>query len=234
MMEGWVQKGIVAQLLLFQKEFNKLTWRPQYYDGQVPPINTETRRGANFSKQDPGYVPWWAHNGLQIHDNDWDLNISYYNNQLDIVVQYAPMTYHTSVQPALTQSVASASINMQATTNVMQHSTTVTIDIGTSPAATMLQTRSAPATTSSQRYTGTGRPTYSRIVTSDRRVRRSKQGASLPPRRQMQFMASRMCCPGDENLVKVEHEENNSDDGEGTTAVTSVSVIKSTSETDTM
>ena len=80
MMEGWTQRGVVAQLLPFQKDFNKLTWRPQYYNGQIPPVNTETRLGANFSKSDPGYVPWWAHNGLQIHDNDWDLNISYYSN----------------------------------------------------------------------------------------------------------------------------------------------------------
>jgi hypothetical protein len=159
MMEGWVQRGIVAHLLPFEKDFNKLTWRPQYYDGQVPPVNTETRRGANFSKRDPGFVPWWAHNGLQIHDNDWDLSISYYSNQLDIVVQYAPMTYQTSVQPALIQNVSSASTNVQETTSVMQHSTTATSYIGTTPAATMFQSGSAPATTSSQRYTGTGRPT---------------------------------------------------------------------------
>ena len=109
---GWVQRGVVAQLLPFEKDFNELTWRPQYYDGQVPPVNTETRRGANFSKRDPGYVPWWAHNGLQIHDNDWDLNISYYSNQLDIVYQYAPPTNQTSVQLALSQSMSPVSTHV--------------------------------------------------------------------------------------------------------------------------
>ena len=90
MIDGWVKRGVIAQLLPFEKDFNKLTWRPTYYDGQIPPVNTETRRGAIFSKRDPGYVPWWAHNGLQLRDNDWDLIISYYSKQLDIVAQYAP------------------------------------------------------------------------------------------------------------------------------------------------
>jgi hypothetical protein len=26
---------------------------------------------------------WWAHNGLQIHDNDWNLNMAYFSNQYD-------------------------------------------------------------------------------------------------------------------------------------------------------
>jgi uncharacterized protein YfaT (DUF1175 family) len=126
MMEGWVQRGVVAQLLPFEKYFNKLTWRLQYYNGQVPPVNTETRRGANFLKRDPGYVPWWAHNGLQIHDNDWDLNISYYSNQWDIFVQHALPTNQTSVQLAFSQNVSSVSTNVQATTIIMQQSSTVT------------------------------------------------------------------------------------------------------------
>jgi hypothetical protein len=88
--EGWVKKGVIAQLLLFEKDFEPLTWRPQYYDGQIPTVNSETRRDANFSKKDPGYVPWWAHNRLQTSDNDWDLNISYYSNRLDMVVNYLP------------------------------------------------------------------------------------------------------------------------------------------------
>jgi hypothetical protein len=41
-------------------------------------------------------------------------------------------------------------------------------------------------------------------------------------------------CAGDENIVQVEHEEQNSDDGEGSTAGTSVSLIKLPAETDTM
>jgi hypothetical protein len=89
MIEGWVKRGVDAQIVPFEKDFNKLTWRPNDYVGQIPPVNTETRRGANFSKQDPGYVPWWAHHGLQLHDNVWDFNISYYSNQLDMVVHYA-------------------------------------------------------------------------------------------------------------------------------------------------
>ena len=75
MIEGWVKRGVVAPLLPFEKDFNKLTWRPTYYDGQIPSVNTETWRGSNFSKRDPGYVPWWVHNGLQLRDNDWNLNI---------------------------------------------------------------------------------------------------------------------------------------------------------------
>ena len=77
MMQGWIKRGVVASLIPFERDFAKLTWRPQYYNGEIPPVNSETRRGANFSKRDPGYVPWWGHNGLQIHDNDWDLNIGY-------------------------------------------------------------------------------------------------------------------------------------------------------------
>ena len=76
MIEGWVKRGVIAQLIPFEKDFQPLIWRPTYYNGDVPPANTETRRGAIFSKRDPGYVPWWAHNGLQLRDNDWDLNIS--------------------------------------------------------------------------------------------------------------------------------------------------------------
>jgi hypothetical protein len=70
MREGRIKRKVVAQLLPFDKDFNKLTWRPTYYDGPNPPFNTETRREANFSKRDPGNYLWWAHNGLQIRDND--------------------------------------------------------------------------------------------------------------------------------------------------------------------
>ena len=91
MMEGWIKRGVIAQLLPFEKDFEPLIWRPTYYNGDVPPVNTETRRGANFSKRDPGYVPWWAHNGLQIHDNDWDLDIAYYSNQMDDLATYVPL-----------------------------------------------------------------------------------------------------------------------------------------------
>ena len=48
MMRGWIQRGVVASLIPFEKDYAKLTWRPQYYNGEVPPVNSETRRGANF------------------------------------------------------------------------------------------------------------------------------------------------------------------------------------------
>ena len=70
MIEGWIKRGVIAQLLPFEKVFEPLIWRLTYYHGDVPPVNTETQRGANLSKRDYGYVPWWAHNDLQIHDND--------------------------------------------------------------------------------------------------------------------------------------------------------------------
>jgi hypothetical protein len=108
----------------------------------------------------------------------------------------------------------------------------VTFSSATSTAAPEFHLGLVTATTSSQSYTGTGRLTYSRVITSDGHVRRSKQGASLPPRRQMQFTASRMCYSGDEDIVRVEQEDNISDDGYGITAVTSVSLISSISATD--
>ena len=43
MIEGWVQKGVIAQLLPFEKDFEPLTFRPQYYDGQIPTVNSEAR-----------------------------------------------------------------------------------------------------------------------------------------------------------------------------------------------
>jgi hypothetical protein len=104
-MEGWIHRGVVAQLLPFEMDFNKLTWRLQYYDGQIPTVNTETRQGGKFLKSDPGYGPWWAHNGLQIRDNDWDLNISYCSNQLDMVVHYLPPLNQTWVHSASVVSI---------------------------------------------------------------------------------------------------------------------------------
>jgi hypothetical protein len=90
MMNGWVTRGVVAQLFPFEKDFASLTWRPNDYDGEIPPYNTESRRGANLSKHDPGYFPWRDHNGLQLVDNDWDLNIAYYSNQPNHVPLTAP------------------------------------------------------------------------------------------------------------------------------------------------
>ena len=52
MMEGWVQKGVVALLLPIEKDFNKLTWRPTYYDGQIPPVSTRKRdEGPTFQRE---------------------------------------------------------------------------------------------------------------------------------------------------------------------------------------
>jgi hypothetical protein len=213
MIEGWVEKGVIEQLLPFEKDFEPHTWRPQYYDGQVPMVNSETRRGANLSKSDPGYVPWWAHNGLQTSDNDWDLNISYYSNQLDMVVHYLPPQMHTSVQPALTQPVSSVSTIVQAAgASTLQMTTSYSTSVP-STAAPLFQPGMQVTSTSTSSYTGTGRPMYSRYVTSDGRVRRFKHGTSLPPRRPMRFIASRMCCPGDENLVKSAQKESKEDTG---------------------
>jgi hypothetical protein len=193
-------------------DFNKLTWRPQYYDGQIPTFNTETRRGANFAKSDPGYVPWWAHNGLQIRDNDWDLNISYYSNQMDMVIHYLQPLNQTSVLQALTQPVSSVSTTVQTEAVSTQHMITSFSSSAPPTAAPIFESGLPTRGTSASRYTGTARPTYSRIVTSDGRVRRSKQGASLPPRRFMQFTASRMCCPGDENIIPMAQEESKDDE----------------------
>ena len=139
--EGWVKRGVIAQLLPFEKGFKKLTWRPTYYDGQIPPVKTETRRGANFSKRDLGYVPWWAHNGLQLRDNDWDLNISYYSNQLDTVVHNIQPPAQTSVQMALSLPVTSVSKNVPSTTTDMQLSSMATSSTVTSSTVPVLGMR---------------------------------------------------------------------------------------------
>ena len=115
-------------------------------------------------------------------------------------------------------SVSSVLTNVQATTTDMQRSSMVASSTVTSSMAPGFHSGIVPATTAAPRYTGIGRPTYSRIVTSDGRVRRSKQGASLPPRRQMRFTASRMCCSGNENLVRVEQDDTKSDEERDTTA----------------
>jgi hypothetical protein len=54
MMNGYVTRGIVAQLIPFKHDFADLRWRPNDYDGSLPPYSTETPRGTNFSKLDPG------------------------------------------------------------------------------------------------------------------------------------------------------------------------------------
>jgi hypothetical protein len=82
-MATFVSKRFVDELIPNVQDFAKLTWRPQEFDGNLPQPLLEARKGANLSKRDPGPVMWWAHNGMQIHDNDWDLNIAHCNNQTD-------------------------------------------------------------------------------------------------------------------------------------------------------
>jgi hypothetical protein len=91
-------------------------------------------------------------------------------------------------------------------------------------AAPIFQSGLPTTSTSTSRYTGTGRPTYSLFVTSDGRVRRSKQGASLPTQRSMRFMASRMCRPGDENIVQISQEEFKDDAGYDSPTAPSIAV----------
>jgi hypothetical protein len=103
--------------------------------------------------------------------------------------------------------------------------TTATSSIVLSTEAPVFHSGLEATSTTAPLYTGTGRPTYSRIVTSDGRVRRSKQGVSIPPRRSMRFTASRMCCPGDENTLRVEQQDTKDDDKYDTPAVTSIGLI---------
>ena len=56
---------------------------------------------------------WWAHNGLQIHDTDWDINLAYYGNQRDEVILFmtppTPVrTTATSVVPAMIQTTTAS------------------------------------------------------------------------------------------------------------------------------
>ena len=133
---------------------------------------------------------------------------------------------------AFSQPVSSVSINVPATTSDMQLSSMETSSTVTSSMAPAFHSGIEPTTTAAPRYTGTGRPTYNRIVTSDGRVRRSKQDAPLPPRRQMRFTASRMCCPGDENLVRVKHDDTKSDEEwEATTSTSNNSANINTVQT---
>jgi hypothetical protein len=81
----------------------------------------------------------------------------------------------------------------------------------------------ARTNTAAPPYTGTGRPTYSRIVTSDGRVRRTKQG-------HMRFTASRMCCSGDENILRGELQDTKDDDEHDTPAATSIGLINSNAD----
>ena len=144
-----------------------------------------------------------------------------------MVVHYAPPLNQTSVQQAFSHSTSSVSTTVQTTNLSTQQKTTVTSSIVLSNEVPVFHSGLTTTSTNAPCYTGTGRPTYSHIVSSDGRARRSKQGASLPPRRPMRFTASRMCCSGDDNIVRVEQEDTKSDEEYDTTAETSVLLINS-------
>ena len=139
-----------------------------------------TYQYANLSKCDPGHVMWWAHNGMQIHDSDLDLNMDYFSNQFDEPVPFIPPL--APVAPAPTSMVSV----MTQTAEVPTHS------CGTSPAKAQALLSSS-MTTTSQIITWT--PPYPGST------RRSKHGQAKKPRRQMPFRAMRMHCPGDENII---------------------------------
>ena len=51
---------------------------------------------------------WWAHNGMQIHDSDLDINMAYFSNQPDEIILFMtpPTPAHptpTSMVPVMTQ-----------------------------------------------------------------------------------------------------------------------------------
>ena len=116
---------------------------------------------------------WWAHNGMQTHDQDWDLNMAYFSNQVDepdpcvTAVVQAPAT--TNVVPTMTQTPAVISVSVSV----------------------------LPTTTN----TGHPQPTTRWPTTYPGSTRRSKHGQPKKPRRQMEFKAFRMHCPGDENII---------------------------------
>ena len=79
----FIKEGVVTELIPNDRDFEKLTWIPREVDPPLPIPSTEARRHANLSKRDPGHVMWWEHNGMQIHDQDWDLNMAYFSNQMN-------------------------------------------------------------------------------------------------------------------------------------------------------
>ena len=179
-MSKWIKEGIVTELIPNDRDFKKLTWIPREFDGNLPVPSAEARRHANLSKLDPGHVMWWAHNGMQIHDSDWDLNMAYFSNQLDEPVPLIPPP-----PPVVSAPISMVSVTTQ-TAAVPTHS------CGTSPANAQALLPSSMLTTSqivpwTPPYPGS--------------TRRSKHGQAKKPRRQMPFRAMRMHCPGDENSI---------------------------------
>ena len=82
-MSKFIKQGVVTELIPNDRNFETLTWIPREVDGHLPIPSTKARRHANLFKRDPVHVMWWAHNGMQIHDQDWDLNMAYFSNQID-------------------------------------------------------------------------------------------------------------------------------------------------------
>ena len=101
----FIKEGIVTELIPNDRDFRKLTWIPREFDGNLPVPSAEARRHANLSKRDPEHVMWWAHNGMQLHDNDWDLNMAYFSNQLDEPEQLIPPPAPVHQTPTSTVSV---------------------------------------------------------------------------------------------------------------------------------
>ena len=167
-MNKWITTGIVTEPLPNNRDFKRLTWVPRPFDGDLPTPSTEARRHANLSKRDPGHVMWWAHNGMQIHDSDLDLNIPYFSNQLNEAILFMPPL--TPVSPAPTSMVS-----------VMTQTTPVpATSRGTSQAnASALMSSSMPTTSQTVAWT----PPYPGST------RRSKHGQPRRPRRQMPFRA---------------------------------------------
>jgi hypothetical protein len=116
---------------------------------------------------------WWAHNGIQIHDQDWDLNMAYFSNQMNEEGLPAPWP-------------------VQATT------TTNAIPITTPTSAVVNAPVSATPSTAGTKNT-LPIPTWSPPYPDS--TRRSKHGQPKKPRRQMELKCMRMHCPGDENII---------------------------------
>ena len=118
---------------------------------------------------------WWAHNGLQIHDNDWDLNMAYFSNQVDEPDQPVP--------PVVAAPIQTSTVSVMA-----QTPPTMTDPVGVLP-ETAYKGSIKLTTSWSSPYLGS--------------TRRSKHGQPKKPRRQMEFRAIRIHCPGDGNIIPV-------------------------------
>jgi hypothetical protein len=183
-MSKFIKEGVVTELIPYDCNFEKLTWIPCKVDDSMPITSTEARRHANLSKRDPGHVMWWAHNGMQIYDQDWDVNMTYFSNQSDDAglpaswVVQAPTT--TTVVPVMTQTPAVVNVPVSALPNTA--------------------------------HTGQPKPTTSWYPPYPGSTRRSKYGQPKKPRSQMEFKCMQMPCPGDENIIPLYRPEDSAPD----------------------